>query len=45
MVAESGLQDMVSKDMEKQARVEMMAKEVEERIQKRNQFSRRRTYN
>lgn len=45
MVAESGLHDMVSKDMEKQARVEMMAKEVEERIQKRNQFSRRRMYN
>ena len=31
--------------MEKEARVEMMAKEVEERIAKRNQFSRRRTYN
>jgi hypothetical protein len=36
MVADSGLHDMVSKDMEKQARVEMMAREVEERINKRN---------
>ena len=45
MVADSGLHDMVSKDMEKQARVEMMAREVEERINKRNQFSRRRAHN
>lgn len=43
LVASSGLHDL-SGDMEKAARVEMMAKEVEDRIAKRNQFSRRRTH-
>lgn len=36
LMVETGLHDMQSKELEKQARIEMMAKEVEERIQKRN---------
>lgn len=35
MMADSGLQDLTGA-MEKEARVEMMAREVEERIAKRN---------
>ena len=45
MISESGLSDVKNSELEKQVRIEMMAQETEERIEKRNQFSRRRPFN
>lgn len=45
LIVQSGVGDVQHSELEKQARIEMMAKEVEERIEKRNAFSRRRPFN